>query len=308
MPEPIPRPTRLRLLFAFFGARRLERFVAIASSLNAGSGLPMKAAGRLAFVLVLRTTRPQLLDDAHQMRNGLHHAADRRRILTLHDLVQPGEPQALDHLLVLLRRRDLRAVVLDQQCLLRLCHDYSSSTVLPRIRATSALSRSWVSASNVALITLCGLAVPSDLVSTFCTPAEVMTARTVLPAMTPVPSGAGLSMTEPAPKWPSTWCGMVVSVRLILKRFFLAASMPLRMAWGTSLALPEPYPTTPSPGSPITTSAAKDMFLPPLTTLVTRLIETTSSLRLSRFASSFFFIIAICAIPFLAAQQERHET
>src|ERR1700679_2625329 len=48
----------------------------------------------------------------------------------------------------------------------------------------------------------------------------------------------------------------------------------------------------------MTTSAAKDMFLPPLTTLVTRLIETTSSLRLSRFASSFFFITAICCPSF----------
>src|ERR1700722_10811257 len=46
----------------------------------------------------------------------------------------------------------------------------------------------------------------------------------------------------------------------------------------------------------MTTSAAKDMFLPPLTTLVTRLIETTSSFRLRRFASIFFFI-AIMSCP-----------
>src|SRR6202020_2289042 len=46
----------------------------------------------------------------------------------------------------------------------------------------------------------------------------------------------------------------------------------------------------------MTTSAANDMFLPPLTTLVTRLIETTSSLRLRRFASIFFFI-AIMSCP-----------
>src|SRR6202020_2063713 len=38
------------------------------------------------------------------------------------------------------------------------------------------------------------------------------------------------------------------------------------------------------------------MFLPPLTTLVTRLIETTSSFRLRRFASIFFFI-AIMSCP-----------
>src|SRR5271170_2402427 len=46
----------------------------------------------------------------------------------------------------------------------------------------------------------------------------------------------------------------------------------------------------------MTTSAANDMFLPPLTTLVTRLMETTSSLRLRRFASIFFFI-AILSYP-----------
>src|SRR5450631_1672538 len=65
------------------------------------------------------------------------------------------------------------------------------------------------------------------------------------------------------------------------------------MAWGTSLALPEPYPTTPEAASPTTTSAANDMFLPPFTTLVTRLIETTWSFRLYWFASSFFFKIVI---------------
>src|ERR1700729_4439855 len=36
MPEPIPRPTRFLLLFACFGALKLERFFAILSSLNAG--------------------------------------------------------------------------------------------------------------------------------------------------------------------------------------------------------------------------------------------------------------------------------
>src|SRR5215467_4103647 len=54
----------------------------------------------------------------------------------------------------------------------------------------------------------------------------------------------------------------------------------------------------PSAGSPMTTSAAKDMFLPPLTTLVTRLMETTSSLRLRRFASIFFLIAIILCIAF----------
>src|SRR5207237_3977073 len=49
---------------------------------------------------------------------------------------------------------------------------------------------------------------------------------------------------------------------------------------GTSFARPAPNPTTPWP-SPTTTSALKLRFLPPLTTLVTRLIDTTVSLMSS---------------------------
>src|SRR5689334_4672566 len=68
--------------------------------------------------------------------------------------------------------------------------------------------------------------------------------------------------------------------------------MPLRIADGTSLALPTPYPTTLAEGSPITTSAEKLRFLPPFTTLVTRLIDTTCSFRLS-VPGSMRFTIAI---------------
>src|SRR5262245_7348097 len=67
------------------------------------------------------------------------------------------------------------------------------------------------------------------------------------------------------------------------------------MAEGTSLALPTPKPTTPWP-SPTTTSALKLRFLPPLTTFVTRLIETTVSLISSCEESTFSrlrFIIPI---------------
>src|SRR6516164_3188388 len=63
-------------------------------------------------------------------------------------------------------------------------------------------------------------------------------------------------------------------------RFFFAASMPFLIADGTSFAFPTPKPTTPCP-SPTTTSALKLRFLPPLTTFVTRLIETTLSLMSS---------------------------
>src|SRR4051794_3799262 len=62
--------------------------------------------------------------------------------------------------------------------------------------------------------------------------------------------------------------------------------MPFLMADGTSLALPTPKPTTPLP-SPTTTSALKLRFLPPLTTFVTRLIDTTVSLISSCDESTF---------------------
>ena len=55
---------------------------------------------------------------------------------------------------------------------------------------------------------------------------------------------------------------------------------PFLIADGTSFALPTPKPTTPWP-SPTTTSALKLRFLPPLTTLVTRLMLTTVSFRSS---------------------------
>src|ERR1700742_3657715 len=61
-------------------------------------------------------------------------------------------------------------------------------------------------------------------------------------------------------------------------RFFLACSMPFLMAMGTSRALPMPNPAWPRL-SPTTTRAEKLKFLPPLTTLVTRLMAMTSSLR-----------------------------
>src|SRR5579864_3053950 len=85
---------------------------------------------------------------------------------------------------------------------------------------------------------------------------------------------------------------MVVLSTLMWRRFFLADSIPLRIADGTSLALPTPQPTTLAEGSPITTKAEKLRFLPPFTTLVTRLMATTCSFRL-RVAGSMRFTIAI---------------
>src|SRR5271163_2586676 len=136
-------------------------------------------------------------------------------------------------------------------------------------------------------------------------PAEVITARTAPPAITPVPSGAGFNSTMPEPKRPSTVCGTEVCVRLMRIRFFFADSIPLRMACGTSFALPDPKPTTAAEGSPTTTSAANDMFLPPFTTFVTRLIETTWSFNWNEAASSFLVTLGILKSHFLLELQSR---
>src|ERR1700722_12589597 len=150
------------------------------------------------------------------------------------------KPQSRDCSAFALKGRDFSraASILKRAGALAPGRAYNSCAVLPRISATLSRLLSCFSASKVALITLCGLVVPMDFVSTFCTPAEVITARTAPPAITPVPSGAGFSNTLPEPYFPSTRCAMLVWVRLTFTRFFLAASMALRMAWGTSLALP----------------------------------------------------------------------
>ena len=120
----------------------------------------------------------------------------RKAYLHAPHLVQASEAQPFDHQLMLYRRADLRTHVLNFDCLLccrhwrlQLLHGFATHGRDFLLVAQSAQG------INVALITLCGLAVPIDLVSTFCTPAEVMTARTAPPAITPVPSGAGFSST-----------------------------------------------------------------------------------------------------------------
>src|SRR5579871_503409 len=171
-----------------------------------------------------------LLQDLDQVRDFGHHAANRAIVGPLNHLIQARESQTLHHFFVLYRRADCGTHPLELNrsaaptCFLcrhnssvafresaameilsrrsapaRVGQAYNSCTVLPRKEATPSRLLRFRSASNVALITLCGFVVPIDLVSTFCTPAEVMTARTAPPAMTPVPSGAGLSSTLPEP-------------------------------------------------------------------------------------------------------------
>src|ERR1700741_427558 len=77
---------------------------------------------------------------------------------------------------------------------------------------------------------------------------------------------------------------MVVPFKFSLIKFFFACSMPFLMAMGTSRALPMPNPAWPRL-SPTTTSAEKLRFLPPFTTLVTRLMAMTSSFKSEGFTS-----------------------
>src|SRR5213593_2663779 len=116
------------------------------------------------------------------------------------------------------------------------------------------------------------------------TPTASSTGRTAPPAMTPVPGTAGLRNTRPAPKCPVISQGIVVSLSGTKIRSFLACSTAFRIASGTSWALPRPTPTWPRP-SPTTTSAVNENRRPPLTTLATRLMETTRSFSSSTLGS-----------------------
>ena len=111
----------------------------------------------------------------------------------------------------------------------------------------------------------------------FLYPASSSTARAGPPAMIPVPSGAFLINTDALPNLPLKSCGTLPFSSIgTSTRFFSAASFPLRIASGISVALPRPAPTCPFL-SPTTTNAVNLILRPPLTTLVTRLIVTTLS-------------------------------
>src|SRR5262245_39677333 len=147
----------------------------------------------------------------------------------------------------------------------------------------------------VARTMLFGLFDPMHLVSTLARPASSTTARTPPPAMTPVPSDAGFSRTSPAPKRPVTSKGIVPSTRGTSSMLFLAFSMPLRIASGTSFALPSPNPTRPAL-SPTTTNALKLKRRPPFTTFATRLMCTTRSVSSKSLALSFSLYTVQCPL------------
>src|SRR5450759_3376403 len=121
-----------------------------------------------------------------------------------------AEAEGLERLAHLARAADAAADLADanrRALLLSLLRAHSAPSVgvllplfsPPRSLVYCSALRSCLSASNVALTTLCGFAVPSDFVRMFWMPADSRIARTGPPAMTPVPSEAGLSRTLPAP-------------------------------------------------------------------------------------------------------------
>src|SRR5450759_83438 len=114
----------------------------------------------------------------------------------------------------------------------------TSAIDLPRMRATSSGRRRLLSAFTVALAMLIGLVVPRLLARMSWIPASSSTARTPPPAMTPVPSLAGLSITRAASNSPIVPCVIVVLCLGTVKMFFLASSAALVIASGTSRAFP----------------------------------------------------------------------
>src|ERR1039458_3915328 len=101
MPEPIPRPTRLRFSVAFFGARMFDKFMTV---------FLQSASSRLSRSWVLgvrsydpRTETEHLFHKLDQMRNLGHHAANGLVVRTFNHLIESGESQPLDHALLFYR-------------------------------------------------------------------------------------------------------------------------------------------------------------------------------------------------------------
>src|SRR5436190_3714344 len=201
------------------------------------------------------------------MRHLRHYAAHGRSIGFLHDLVQLTKTEAAHNVLLLRRKSNRAAVILNLDLrrkgfrFLFLSHhtidlyldggrtaaarsaSYNSSTCLPRRRATSKGSFIFSNPSKVARTTLCGFVEPRTFVRTSRTPAARITARTAPPAITPVPCEAGFISTRPEPNRPINSWGRVFSISGTRIRFFFAASTPFLIARGTSRALPVPKPT-----------------------------------------------------------------
>src|SRR5918997_4878565 len=203
------------------------------------------------------------------MPDRLDHTAHLRRVAMHSRVAYTLQTQSPDRPLVLAQRADNALGLRDLQ-------GAHNVIFTPRDCSMVALERRLLSPCSVARTKLTAVVEPRAFVSTSLTPASSSTARTAPPAITPVPSEAGLSITDELSNLPSTSCGIVV-LRIgtsNISRF--ALSWPLAIAAGTVFALPRPTPTRPLP-SPTTTRALKLNRRPPLTTLATRRISTTLS-------------------------------
>src|SRR5688572_8793107 len=157
---------------------------------------------------ILHPSSFRLLDYFNEMRDLGDHPAHFFCVFPLGHAMHLSEAQGLERLTHLARATDAAADLPQAnragRFLFRLLRAHASpsgapSEPLPRRALNCSSLRSCLRASNVALTTLCGLAVPSDFVRMFWIPADSRMARTGPPAMTPVPSEAGLSRTFPAP-------------------------------------------------------------------------------------------------------------
>ena len=120
--------------------------------------------------------------------------------------------------------------------------------------------------------------------------------------MIPVPSGAFFRRTDALPNLPILSCVTLPNSSNATETMFLiASSLPLRIASGISVALPRPAPTCPLP-SPTTTKAVKRMLRPPLTTLVTRLMETTFSFNSMLLVSMIVRFMCSFSLPKILSQ------
>ena len=147
----------------------------------------------------------------------------------------------------------------------------------------------------VALITLCAFEVPIDLATISLTPKTSHTALTGPPAIIPVPFAADLKTILPEPSLAFTsWWIVLPSLKGIWISLRLAISLAFLIASGTCLALAWAIPILPD-WFPTTTNAEKPNLLPPLTTLVIRLMCT----NFSKISSFFLSLLSsIIKIPF----------
>src|SRR5207253_1911491 len=190
------------------GARLLALFTAAGGLAVARSGAAADALLRVsgAFLRFEIAEFHRLLHYLNEMRNLGDHPAHFFRVQPLGNPVHLAEAERFEGLAHFARASDAAANLLHAQrfFLFRFLRAHASPPSLspplrPRRFLYSLSLRSCLSASNVALTTLCGFAVPRDLVRMFWMPADSRIARTGPPAMTPVPSDAGLRRTFPAP-------------------------------------------------------------------------------------------------------------